>query len=876
MELITSHSNADFDSFAGMLAARKLHPQASIVFSGSLERALATFLDNPYYQFPTLGASEIRDAEVTRLILVDVNHSSRIGALSRFIGKPTVEVIVYDHHGEEPSDITGARKTIRAVGAVTTMLVGMLRHADIPVSKIEATIFALGIYEDTGMLAGRTTTPEDLRTAAWLIENGADLGVITKYLRSDLNPEQMALLNELVGNAHTQAVKGLPINIATATRDEYVPDAAAVVHKLMEVHRYPTLIALIRMGDRIHVIGRSRQERLDLGAVFAHLGGGGHAPAAYAMIAGQTLVEVQERIVALLEELVPSAVLVRDIMTRDLFTLPAETSLTRARTEMVRLNVNTIPVTDGVGVIGIVTRQQLSRALEHRLRGTLRDVMTPEFPLLPPDAGIESAEQLIMEGTQRAVLVGENPSAVTGIVTRMDLFRRLYLEKRDHELAGSVEFEHRRTRQFDIIEMVRKRLDPAVGIILEEASRTAAELGIGAYLVGGIVRDLILDYANSDVDLVVIGDGIVFAEALAARLGGYVHAHHQFGTAVIVLPDGTHVDVVSARRESYDFPGALPRVESGSLRADLYRRDFTINALAINLESRHFGQLVDYFGGMRDIQNRKIRILHGLSFIDDPTRMLRAVRFSVRLNFDLTDGTRAALEAAVRKNMLWRVSGKRLQHEMEGLLEGPRPVATIDLLSRLGLLQALHRKLTLDRFTMELLQKIDDSSRWFRITFPREPLRCTLLFYMALFEKLTLGERRTLCRKLVLTARETKIIATYKRLVKQAVHLYRDGKELKYSRIVRLLEPFSLETILYTHAFARSEKLRGAITRYLTDLRHVKPSITGAVLKQMDIPPGPRYREILNLLRRARLDGVVRNRVEEIAWVRRYLDRHPS
>jgi tRNA nucleotidyltransferase (CCA-adding enzyme) len=440
--------------------------------------------------------------------------------------------------------------------------------------------------------------------------------------------------------------------------------------------------------------------------------------------------------------------------------------------------------------------------------------------------------------------------------------------------SPSSEFRHTKLRHFGVLEMISKRLPESVQDVLKKASQIAEERSERVFLVGGIVRDLILDYENHDVDLVVIGEGIEFAHEFSKLLGGYAHPHEQFGTSVIVLPDGFRVDVVTARRESYAYPGALPEVSSGSLRADLYRRDFTINALAIDLTPRFYGHIVDYFGGMRDIQNRNIRILHGLSFIDDPTRMLRAVRFSVRLNFRLSEGTRLMLESAVRKNMLKRVSGKRIQSEMVHLLEGPRPLSSLEQLHALGLLNNIHRKIRLDRFTMELLQNISRTVGWFKITFPEEKPRIFMLYYMALFEKLTYNERRSLCRRLITATRESKPLLQYKQQVKRAVHLFRKERTPLPSRVTELFDNFSIETILYTHAFAHSHKLKKAIADYLTDYRHQRLDISGRYLEKLGLEKGPVFGTILKEIRSAKLDGKLKTRKQQQTMARELADKY--
>ena len=859
MIVIASHGNADFDSFASMVAATKLHPGGKILFTGSKERALERFLSNPYYSFEETTLKELMSTPPTEAIICDVSHPGRIGELNSILNNFKVKVTLYDHHGVDAPDFPEATLHIEPVGAVTTIMVKKIRRQRISFSKMEATIFALGIYEDTGMLTYDTTTPEDVRQVAYLLEQGADLGIVSKFLKNELTGDQIDLFNDLIINAKTHEINRTPVVISTASRDHFFHDAAAVIQKQVDLENYNIYIAIIRMGEKIHLIGRTRNSNLDMGKVFRKLGGGGHPPAAHANISGKTMVEVTEKLIALLEEAIPPQIQARDIMTRNMLILPPDTTIPVAHGEMVKANVNSVPIIKNNLVLGMITRQQLDKARSHKLKGNIGDFMSTEFTLISPDESIETAEEFIMEGTHRAVLVGNSPDAVEGIITRMDLFRKLYLEKRQ----SKPDFDRSKFRKFDVVQMMEKRFHSRVKKIVRIVSSVSQERNERAYLVGGIVRDLILNYPNQDVDLVVIGDGIQFAGDLALKLGGYAHPHERFKTSVVVLPDGFKLDVVSSRSESYAYPGALPDVQRGNLRADLYRRDFTINCLAIDLSTDRFGELVDYFGGMKDIRNKKIRILHGLSFIDDPTRILRGLRFASRFKFDLSSDTMMKIKKALEKNMLKRLSGKRLRSEIEALLDSPRILYTLELLESHGILENLNRKIQLDRFTRELLINLDVTLSWFRLTFPEEEFRRWLLYLMVIFEKLRNDERNRLCTRLAITGQEKECLLSYKKHTKAAVYIFRRKRPPKVSQICNLFDSFPLETVLFIHAFANDPKLKKAISEYLLVNRNISISIDGHDLKEMGLPEGPDFKTVLDRLRNARLDGITKTPGEE-------------
>ncbi len=240
-----------------------------------------------------------------------------------------------------------------------------------------------------------------------------------------------------------------------------------------------------------------------------------------------------------------------------------------------------------------------------------------------------------------------------------------------------------------LADRIETGIGPELRGILHAAGGLAAEMGFCAYAVGGMVRDLFLERDTFDLDIVVEGEGIRFARSLAGRLQARVKGYERFGTATITLPGGARVDVATARTESYDAPAALPRVTPGSIRDDLFRRDFTINAMALALAPGEFGRLLDEFGGVRDIQGRRIRVLHERSFVDDPTRIFRAVRFEARLGFRIVAADERRIGEALALSLLERLEEYRVAAELRLILGEPDPSRPLLRLAQLGVLEAL-------------------------------------------------------------------------------------------------------------------------------------------------------------------------------------------
>ena len=244
----------------------------------------------------------------------------------------------------------------------------------------------------------------------------------------------------------------------------------------------------------------------------------------------------------------------------------------------------------------------------------------------------------------------------------------------------------------NISECLKEKLSPTLQGVLREAGDLAVEIGFKAYVVGGMVRDLLLGLQTIDVDIVVEGQGIHFARKLADRLQAKVRCHERFGTATLTLPDQLRVDIATARTEFYERPAALPRVTPGSIRDDMFRRDFTINTLAASLIPGEFGRVLDDFGGVRDLRERHIRVLHEESFIDDPTRIFRAVRFEKRLDFRIVRSTEQWIVDALSRSILEVLEDYRIATELRLILEERDPAGPLRRLSELGIIDRLMRR----------------------------------------------------------------------------------------------------------------------------------------------------------------------------------------
>ncbi len=879
MDVIATHSHADFDGLASMVAARKLYPDAKLVLPAGGQEAVRGFLAE--HDLGISSAKEIDPARVTRLVLVDTQDPDRIGFLKACVDNPAVEVVVFDHHVDEASRCAGrsADSRIESVGATTTILVEQLRRRGLELTPLEATVMALGLYEETGSFTYSSTTSRDLQAGAAVLAAGADLNLVNETLRRPLDPDAIALLNDLLEHSEVHYLEGRKVLVATSTVDRRRGEAAEVVHMLAESQGVDAVLVAVTMDGRVQIIGRSRRPDIDVGWIAREFGGGGHAVAAAASVKGVPLAEVKERLVRLLTTQYRPTLLAQDVMTRPVKSIPAGTPIADAGQKMTTYGINVFPILDDQErYVGLISREQIQKALFHRLgKRPVQDIMQTDAYTASPETPFHDIESAMIERNQRFVPVLQG-ARITGVITRTDLLRTLHddvlnaARLRARHADGTEAATMGRHR--NVQGLLRSRLPKPLVVLLEEAGQLADHMGVAAYVVGGCVRDLLLGIENLDLDLVVEGDGIAFAKKLAEAKQARVSSHDRFGTAVIQLPDGFKLDVATARTEYYEYPTALPTVEQSSIKKDLYRRDFTINALAVRLNAKGFGEVLDYYGGQRDLRDKVVRVLHSLSFVEDPTRVFRAIRFAIRFGFRLGRDTEVLIAGAVKMNLFNRLSGHRLLEELKLLLGEREPIEAVKRMADLDLLRFIHPKLAWSPRLHDLLKAAAEAVDWYRLLYLDRPVDVWLIYVMALLEVLPERAVNEVLKRFPFTqADAAKLRAA--RVGSQAVlrQLARRPPP-KPAEVSRLLSGLADETLLGLMAKSKNDAAKRQVSAYVTHYRHVKPVTTGADLKARGLKPGPQYKKILDRLLEARLNGEVTTDDEERALLSRLMTRH--
>lgn len=712
MKVITTHVSPDFDGFASCVGLKKLYGEHEIVLAGNPVQNLREFLRLFGDEFRYLSDTELRDRRdaIEELVVVDTNTLERISEELTGRLSPHAKVTFIDHHPDiRPLETSGrnvVNKILRKCGAAASIVTSMLRSAGVKLSKYEATLLAIAIYEDTGSLLFSSTTLEDVEAVAYLLQNGANLEIVAEYVRYDLNIDQKKLLNDFLQNVSTYSVDGHSVTVVTSETEKFVGGLAAVVSKFWYAHGAETLIAVVRMGRKVIIVGRTKSPDIDLAGLMSRFGGGGHRQAASATVNLASVEEVVDKVLKLLPNFISVGLRATQIMSSPVRTVLASETIEEVNKVMEITGHSGLPVVEGNKLVGIVTKKAVDKALNHGLgKRPIKSIMSSKLITARVDTPVSQLRRMMVENDIGRIPILDENNVLVGIVTRSDVMRALSgnLPQPQNSTSASPVFEN-------LSQLIKEKLPHRIANLLRLLGVYSSEMGVSTYVVGGFVRDLLLGIPNYDVDVVVEGTGesvgIDFAKYVAQQLNAVVVTYEKFMTASVVFKDGFKIDVATARTEYYEKPGDLPQVDISTIKKDLYRRDFSINAMAIKLNPNEFGVLYDFFNCHEDLRRGVIRVLHNLSFVEDPTRMIRAVRFEQRYGFKMEEYTLELLKKNLAENYLERVSGARVRQEVEKILEEREPLRAIRRMAELSILKHIFPKTYYTSVMDEKLQRV--------------------------------------------------------------------------------------------------------------------------------------------------------------------------
>ncbi|MBW4563432.1 MAG: CBS domain-containing protein [Mojavia pulchra JT2-VF2] len=892
MDLILCHTTADFDALGAAVGLTRLLPGSKIVLTGGSHPAVKDFLALHRDEYPLIERRSVNPEKIRSLSVVDTQQRDRLGKAAEWLDLPNIqEITVYDHHVGQQGNIPATQSYIAPVGAATTLMVEQLQQCQISLSPAEATVMALGIHVDTGSLTYEQATPRDALALAWLMQQGTSLSVISTYIDPGLSPQLQQLLTEALDKLDYLCLRGYTIASVTLKTNEFVPGLSSLASQLVELTEIDALLLaneypLGEDDSRLTVIGRSQIPGTNLNQLFQPLGGGGHSQAASLNLRGVDSQAILKQLQNEFKATIPHPPIARDLMSSPVRTIRPETTIIEAQRILLRYGHSGLSVVDAQGqLLGIISRRDLDIALHHGFsHAPVKGYMTTNIRTITPDTTLPQIEALMVTYDIGRLPVLENGQLV-GIVTRTDVLRELHQNSAEFQALSSESQPLLRTQHSGLNTDLQNRLTPQLWQLLTKASQEAEKRGWHLYLVGGAVRDLLLaeEAAGTliikDIDLVVdgfhkaadVGAGVELAKALQqlypeARL----EIHGAFQTAALLWHkdpelDSLWVDIATARTEFYPYPAANPEVEASSIRQDLYRRDFTINAMALRLTYPRAGELLDFFGGLLDLQAKQIRVLHSNSFIEDPTRIYRGVRFAVRFGFQIEPQTEDYIRYAINSGVYDRTAQEnsrtpalqtRLKAELKQILEAPYWQPALQLLDKLEALQCIHPTLKLDT---EILRQLRLLERCLRRFDRQETLINWQMRLETLIAHISPEYREKVAKNLQM---QEDSISRLKNLAEIKAEITASLSNFKRpSQVVNLLRQYDLPTLILI-ALQSPRSHRRQIWHYLTVWANVQPIINGNDLKKLGYKPGPQYRQILDNLLTATLDSVITNKTE--------------
>lgn len=869
MHLVLTHEQADFDAIASSFGVCLLDSSAQAVLPRRINRNVRAFLTLYGKDLPFIEFADLKRQHLGAVTLVDTQTLPTVRGLV-----PQTHINVIDHHPLGDMDESWSIH-IEPLGATTTILVERMQRAGKRLNLIESTLLLLGIYEDTGSLSYAGTSSRDVLAVAWLLDQGANLSLAADFLNHPLSDAQFDLYNALLESVETHFFYGLSVVVAKVVVEEYIDEISTVAHKLRDLLDPDGLFLIVGLKGKVQLVARSTTDLLDVSRVAAVFNGGGHARAAAALIRAGKPDAVYQQLMDQLHQVIKPARTVGEIMSRDPQILAPDVTVQDAAQLMSRFGHEGYPVVQDEQLLGLLTRRAVDRAISHKFyQRAIETIMDVGDFLVHTTDSVQHLQNMMMDtGWGQIPVLDPISKEIIGIVTRTDLLK---------ELANGIQKDPNEGNLGSKLAAVlpAQRLQ-----FLKLVAREAERQGAAMYVVGGFVRDLLLQAPSMDLDLVIEGDAIALAKSLAEMFGGRISSHQRFGTAKwhldpansdfrsALMLDNNNVsdlpatlDFVTARTEFYTHPTALPSVRHGSINLDLHRRDFTINTLAIRLDGRYYGQLLDYWGGEKDLKRGLIRVLHSLSFIDDPTRILRAVRLEQRLNFEIETRSLNLLKQALP--LMARVSGERIRHEFQLMYAEERLSAVMFRLQELGILAAIHSDLVWTNELAEIVQKgrvFRFPRRWQLATLPERDVMLTTLCLAKYSSEVV----RSISRRLHLPNRIERVVIDTTDIM-QYLKLWSDRS--KPSELAAFLDSKHESAIAVAWiALLQDESGQENLEKYLSNWRFLKPETTGYDLRRMDLPPGPVYSRILDKLRAAWINGEVTSSMEEKTCLQQYI-----
>ncbi len=862
--VILTHAGADLDAISSMYAAGKLYPGAFLIHPGSLDVS-AKKLTNFFGEM--LNFIKLRELpnsiknNIGRIIIVDTKIYARLGEGKELLKNGNSEIIIFDHHPQSENDIKNAKIIHMDVGANTTILVNLLKRKKTVLNSFEATLLALGIYEDTGSFMFPGVTPEDFEAIAFLSIFGINMQIIRRFVSPFLSKPQVELLKSLISNVEEVSINGMRISIATATMKRYVQSLSVVTHRLREIIDSDFLFVIVRSQNGIFVMGRSNAPEYNVKEILLPIGGGGHYNAATAFVKSKSVEEIKSYLINKIQNSNYQILKAKYIMSYPVKMIDAKTGIKEALNIMVKMGFSGLPVTENNKVIGIISKRDIEKImmLESRNR-PVKQYLSPNVFVVEAEDDLRKVENIMATNNVGRVLVKEN-GEIVGIISRSDLLKAYFIKNNrintetpsNNLLLPSKE---------EVKNLIKATFPKDINELLHLIGEVAEQTGQRVYLVGGAVRDLFLGVKSLDFDFVLTKDATTFGKILEGKVGEKIKIYEEFNTAHLVYK-GYHLDFVTARREYYNKNSVLPIVEKASLKEDLGRRDFTINAMAISVMPGELGLIIDFYNGFSDLERKTIRTLSTISFIEDPSRLLRAIKYEVKLGFKLAPETEFLFNKAVELGVLTNKRSSRITNELIELLSADYTAQAIEKMEKRGILKIF--------FNIKHLSKakktaIKIANKYIK-EFSSNPLYTYLLILMhnkkesVIIKKLErIDVKKKIINKILKSEKEIKKIKTILKK-KDAFELFKILRHTDKSLIAGIIALIS-------------NKYREEVAKTVNRAYNTRNLITGKDLKEIKLKEGKQYQEIFDEIAYLHSEGKVHSKKDAISYIIKNKERY--
>ncbi len=849
----------DFDALAAIVCACKIYKDITPIKPGVIENQVGRFLGIYKNIIRLTELNDIDPNDVETVVIVDTRPSKRIDEyLSVF---PNLrKCIVIDHHSTTPQKMfPGQILYQKPIGSTTTMLMSIIKKRRVYISPQEATLMLIGIYEDTASLIAPTTKPSDLKIASHLMSLGGNLQVVRRFINSSLSKRGKDVLGLFLDTIEVIPMGGILIAIACVKYPKYVENLAFITHKLFDLVEADAIFTSASFAGKTYFVGRSLDERLvDCSKVLEHFGGGGHKTASAANIKGELPPKIAfSRIKSICEQEIKPPPTVSSVMNYPVKTVTPNETFKIAKEKLKRFGHGGLPVVNNGKLIGIVTRLDLDKVPSYMEDKPVKRFMSPSPSTIEANASIVEARRMMMKKGVGRLPVMEKEKLV-GIITRTDVLSADFWHRGQdigpYPLPTKLDTNQTKELYSGLPEKYKN--------ILNEIREIAFGLSVSTYLVGGAVRDIVLSKNPDDLDILVEGDAINLAQAVSRKLNGKLIAHTRFGTAQLHLPN-LKIDFASARAEYYKEPGLHPNVVHTSIYEDLKRRDFTINSLALGLTGDDAWKIIDICGGLDDINRKEIRILHNLSFVEDPTRILRAVYYATNLGFEIEKNTERYAKEAISTGLLSTAKNERTAQELLRILSHKNGTEMLIKLKTLKGIQKIFDRIP--QYFSSLLNRIEKIYRYsLELGLKPDLAKLRLLALTKEMDETHVVDVLTRLRIPKRITDQTKISMVNATYLKKAIA---SGDRIE---IFEYMKNESDETIVFSCLTSRLQSSLNLLSR-LVRIREVRLEISGDDLINMGLKSGKMIGSVLDVVHKEKIAGRVHGRIEELSMAKRLI-----